>query len=552
MDTLEAEVLISGAGPAGLSLAMELGSRGVSCLLIEPQLSVNDHPRASLLGPRSMEYFRRHGLADAILQAGLPTHLPYEIRFAVELAGPVLYHTQTVPSQESINEMHRGTRPATPEASNSPCSRVQIGQDALEPVLRDYLSTLASVRVMYGWEVRECMQDEEGVTAVIGSVGADQSARVRARYLAACDGARSPIRRSLGIQYLGRGAIGRNRSFLFRSSSLAQLDGMRRANLHFVYQPHVYGVLTDIDGKGVYAYSHFAPGSANDDQDPRAVVLQAVGKEFEFEVLSVMEWWHHQSVAQRFRDGRIFLLGDAAHLFCPSGGIGMNTAISDGFDLGWKLHAVLRGWGGPALLQSYERERWPIAMRNTISSANNRDMIDAAFHGMSPQVTEPGPQGEEARAHIHDRIAWVLRNLGGQGPHLGVRYHASPVIVRDGTREPPDDKHHVIQTTWPGTRAPHIFLEPGKSTLDIFDGSGFVLVHTGDDDCDAHPFIELGRRRGIPCRQVNLTGDAARLYERRWVLVRPDGHVCWRGMELPSDPEEVWDIVTGHRMGTSG
>ncbi len=559
MKTTDADVFISGAGPGGLSMAMELGARGIRCIVAEPLVEVNPHPRASLLGPRSMEVFRRHGVDQAILDAGLGVHLPYEVRFASTLTGRVFHHWATASHLEH-SDMSEGRKPAAHGAMVSPYGRVQIGQHRIEPVLRARLARYPSVDVRYGWKTVQFAQDDNGVVATItpaadGSESDGSPVVVRARYAVACDGARSMIRSGLGVGYSGRGGIGRNRSFLVRSPALAAAPGFARANLHFVYTPGIYGVLTDIDGQGLYAYSHFAPGSmpgsSGADESPDDVMRAVIGRDVPFEVLSIMEWWHHQSVANRFRVGRTFFLGDAAHLFCPSGGIGMNTAIADALDLGWKLDAVLKGWGGAGLLDSYERERWPVAVRNTLNAATNRDRLDAALAALPSAVYDDGESGDEARRFAAQRFDLLVRQFGSTGAHLGMRYTDSPVVIADGTTEPPDDPRFAIPTTWPGSRAPHAWLAAGRSTLDLFDGNGFVLISTGED-ASSHvaDFLKAGEALGIPVRAETLSGKAAALYERRWVLVRPDGHVAWRADVLPADLQAVWLTVTGRACPT--
>ncbi|MCY1238364.1 3-(3-hydroxy-phenyl)propionate/3-hydroxycinnamic acid hydroxylase [compost metagenome] len=263
----------------------------------------------------------------------------------------------------------------------------------------------------------------------------------------------------------------------------------------------------------------------------------------EIEVIRAQPWSGHRVVAQRYREGRVFLLGDAAHLRWPKGGFGANTGVGDAVDLGWKLSAVLNGWGGSGLLDSYEAERRPIAVRNVNEAANNR-VLDGriAADGLLDDASE---QGEAARREAENRIhALRLREFSTQGVQLGYRYRQSPLCVSDGSLEPPDD-HMVYQpSTWPGSRAPHAWLEDGRSTLDLF-GRSFVLLRF-DGSAQATPFQAAAEQRGVPFCEVPLASSSiASLYERRYVLVRPDGHVAWRGDELPVDALVVIDRVRG-------
>jgi len=242
----------------------------------------------------------------------------------------------------------------------------------------------------------------------------------------------------------------------------------------------------------------------------------------------------------------VFLAGDAAHLFCPTGGIGMNTGIADAFDLGWKLAGVLQGWGGPELLESYEWERRPIAVRNTIGAAANADRIDAMMTVTPAEIDEDSEDGKALRKLFGKRLRVLAKQFNTAGLHLGYRYADSSIIVPDGTPEPPDDPRIVTQSTWPGCRAPHVWLEPGKSTLDLFDGLGYVLVRApGAPAGDA--FAQAAQQRGIPFKTADINERAAPLYEKALVLVRPDGTVCWRGDAVPADVDGIWEVVSGHR-----
>jgi len=547
---IETDVLISGGGPAGLTLAMELGARGVACILVERRTDADPHPRASLLGARSMEIFRRHGAAEALISAGLPSQYQYEIKFVTSLNGYLL-HRYSSPSPDEYREMHAGLRPPSHDANWSPYFKVQIGQHKIEPVLRQNIASKPSVEACWGWELESFWVDHDAnnndvVNAVIRHIETGKRREIRARYMAACDGGRGLVRRTLGIPYIGRGAIGKNKSFLFYAPSLMENTTTGRANLHFVYNPDVYGVITDLDGKGHYNYSYFNPGPERGDADPRAVIHTAIGKDVEFKVLRTMEWAHHQSVARNMRRGPIFLLGDAAHLFCPSAGIGMNTAIADGADLGWKLAAVIRGWGGERLLDSYESERWPIAVRNTIAAADNRDRIDTVLEALDPTILHKSLEGDIARQALRAKLVWLTTQFNTMGLHLGGRCAWTSVICYDGTAEPPDDPRIVTASTWPGSRAPHAWISKGSSTLDHY-GDGYVLICSTSDSEAGMSFRQAFEVIGAPYKTITLVSDAAkRAYEYRYVLVRPDGHVCWRANDPPADAREIVSKVTGN------
>lgn len=540
-------VLIAGAGPAGLSLAADLGRRGISCLVIEKRTRFTQHPRATLLGARSMEYFRQFGIADTVLKAGLPTHYRYDVVFATRAAGKLLYHYAS-PSPDEYAEMAEGTRPPTVDSLSTPYFKVQIGQHALEPILKAHAESLDGVEVRYGTELLDFGQVDGGVEVLIRDVATGDERQVRASYLAACDGGRSIVRAKLEIPYTGRGAMRRNVSFLFRAPDFLDHATVGRGNLTFLFSPGNFGVFTQIDDAGTWNYQHYCLDDDSDDiADPEAEIRAALSSDCPIEVLRTMKWSHHQSVADRFRSGRIFLLGDSAHLFCPTGGIGMNTAIGDAFDLGWKIAAVEAGWGGPALLDSYEEERRPIAFRNTLAAAANADRIDSVMATIPANIDDDTPEGERARELLKPRFRWLSKQFNSNGTHLGYRYADSSIVVADGTPEPPDDPRIVVQSTWPGARAPHLWVDKGLSTLDLIDPRGFTLMLTGEGTTtDAAPVCDAAAERGIPLHVVRVEGEAAAaLYGLPLVLVRPDGHVAWRGAALPEDIGALLDIISG-------
>ena len=548
---IETPVLIAGGGPVGLCLAAELGWRGTPCVLLEERTAPTRHPKATLLGPRSMELFRRWGITDRVYAAALPPDAHYAITFSTTLAGHELHRVRSPSIRETLD------RPPEVVARNrellwSPYYKTQIGQQALEPVLWDFAAGLHGVRLLHGWRLLDFAETPGGVEARIEQAGTGRADTVRAAYLAGCDGGGSGVRRALGVRMNGRGRMRANVSFLFRSPEFLHAHARGLGNLYFVMSPGRFGVFTAIDGREVWSFQHYflTPGADTGVVDPAAILHEAVGRPFAFELLGTQHWNHHQSVARRWRSpgGRAFLAGDAAHLFAPTGGVGMNTGIGDAVDLGWKLQACLAGWGGDALLDSYEAERKPVAWRNSVISANNSDKIDAVMDETPPDVADDTPAGDAARAAMRGRLRWMSRQFSSAGTHLGYRYADSPVIIPDNTPEPPDDPSVVVPGTWPGMRAPHVFLGDdahagGPSTLDWF-GRDWMMCHAGPET-EAAPLRDALRARGAPARTQSVPARAAATFERALVLVRPDGHVAWRGDRPPGDPAQVAATVCG-------
>lgn len=546
---IEIPVLVVGGGPVGLTAAIDLAWRGVPVLLVEQRRQTTQHPKATLLGPRSMEMFRRWNLDEAIFARTLSLDQPYYITFSTRLARHEL-HRFASPSITQIQARDPDVAARWPDLAWSPYSKTQIGQQALEPVLVDKALSLAPTLDFWrGWRVESVDQDDDGVTATIAAAASGERRTVRARYMIAADGGTSRVRKDLAIAMNGRGAMRANVSFFFRSADFLPTHGRGVANLYFIFANDSFGVFTAIDGDRLWNYQHYFldPSKETRDLDARAVLWRAMGKRFDFDLLDTTHWHHHQSVAARYRDGRVFLAGDAAHLFAPTGGVGMNTGIGDACDLGWKLAAVLDGWGGEWLLDSYEAERKPVAIRNSLISASNSDKIDMVMAETPAEIDADGPHGDALRRELAGKIKWLARQFNSTGTHLGHRYADSPICQPDGTPEPPDDTASVVQSTWPGCRAPHAWIDhgprQGRSTLDLF-GAGFCLI-ARHADAPAN-LTRAALAAGMPL-SVERVDDAALegLYPTAFTLVRPDGHVAWRGDAAPDDPAGLIDRVRG-------
>ncbi len=260
-----------------------------------------------------------------------------------------------------------------------------------------------------------------------------------------------------------------------------------------------------------------------------------------------MRWVRRELVADRYGVGRVFIAGDSAHLMSPTGALGMNTGIQDAVDLGWKLDAVLRGWGGAGLLDSYGSERRPVALRNVAASTENLGrMLSTRDRKPPPEVFADTPQADAIRA---DYGAWFTQTMRHEwfmnGFHLGYRYDNSPIVWPDGTPAPPLETSTYTQTARPGARAPHVVLPDGSSTLDLF-GRGFTLLRLGPDAPGGEGVLRAAAAAGVPIRVVPLDLPEVRAaYQRALVLVRPDGHVAWRADTEPRQPQAVIDAMRG-------
>ena len=560
---LSTEVIIVGAGPVGATLACELGTRGIRTIVIEERTTASDHPKATLLGARSMEYFRRWGLVPSIYANALPNDAPYVISISTRLAGEELYRV----TSPSINDTWKRNLAATEkfrELQWSPYGKTQIGQSQLEPIIWNFAQTLPSVDIKLGHLLQSFQQSHDHVHVTATDVQTGQTVEVQAPFLVACDGGGSFVRRQSGIRYMGRGAMRANVSFYFESEDFLKVHGKGLGNLYFCFATDSFGVFTAINGRDLWKYQYYFldDKKSTENLDYQEILFRAVGKPFQYKLKATQHWHHHQSVAKNWRvglnpldskNGRIFLAGDAAHLFAPTGGVGMNTGIGDAVDLGWKLAEFLRGRGAEGLLASYEIERKPIAIRNSVISANNSDKIDMVMAETPAIIDQEGEDAKLCRQQLTEKIKWMSRQFSSAGTHLGYRYVDSPVIAYDGTYEPPDDPSQVIPTTWPGSRAPHAWLTNHRngldvSTLDWFK-QGWTLIcatqdHSSSTEC--HQLKKAFADQKIELVIITLDNDTVRaLYERKFVLVRPDGHVAWRGHVMHQSPDLLVKKITG-------
>jgi 2-polyprenyl-6-methoxyphenol hydroxylase-like FAD-dependent oxidoreductase len=415
---------------------------------------------------------------------------------------------------------------------------MRISQVVLEPVLKDILERRAKhVGIRFGWALESFEQDAEGVTSVIRSPETGETQTVRSRYLVGCDGAGSVTRSQLGIglddMMAGSDpAAGRMYMIHFRSRDRAFFE--RFGTVWHVQAPHDGTVIAQNDLDTWTLHVPLPPDAAVDAIDPAAFLRERLGANVACEILVANAWKPRLVVAERYGDGRVWLAGDSAHQVVPTGGYGMNTGVGDAVDIGWKLEALLSGWGGPQLLPAYEIERRHVGLRNRAASARHVSIRGQIAGAWSPAIHEDSPRGEQARARLGEKIR-TLGNLENEalGIEIGYRYDESPIVCHESTEPPPYEMERFEPTSWPGVRAPSLFLADGSALLDRL-GRGFTLLRFAE--VDVEPIARAATARGVPLEVVDLReAHARRIYERDLVLVRPDHHVAWRGDEPPLD-----------------
>ena len=358
-------IVIAGGGSVGLCLAAELGWRGVPCLVVEERDMLNDHPRANAVANRTMEYFRRWGIDEAVTNAGIPPSSPAEYLWVSTLDGSEIHRLSLPPYDELVATQKTGDY-ASEEHSWSPYLKTITGQNEVEAAVLDYVSRLQEVDYRFSWRLLEFEDDGNGLTCMVEQVATGRREQVDASFLVGCDGGRSLVRRQLGVTLEGRADLASFVSIYFRAPGMIDAHGLGHGNIFFpLHRDHRGFILTWDDDKTYTYHLVLDEGQNWASVDPVEAVRAVVGAAIDVEVHSVQPWTAHALVASEYRKGRVFLAGDAAHLFSPTGGFGMNTGISDAVDLAWKLKADLEGWAGPRMLNSYGDERRPIGVRNT-------------------------------------------------------------------------------------------------------------------------------------------------------------------------------------------
>jgi len=528
-------VLVVGGGPVGLALAGDLGWRGISCLLIEQSDGSIYQPRMDLVGIRTMEFCRRWGLVPAVEASPYPRDYAQDNVYLTSLTG-----------HELGRERFPGIGQAPPPPQ-SPQRRERCPQNMFDPILRAFAASQPGVSLRYRTRLLSFTQSAERVVALVESAATGAREEIAAQYIVGCDGARSTVRETLGIAMAGNPVLTYTTNVIFRCPHLLSLHDKGKAYRHILIGPDgTWSTIVAINGRDEWRFSIIggAEARAYTTAEIETAIRRAVGCDFEFEILSVLPWVRRELVAERYGNGRGFIAGDAAHVMSPTGGFGMNTGIGDAVDLSWKLAAVLEGWGGDALLASYGIERQPVGARNVAEASGNlRRMLGVGAH---PDLLDETRQGAATRAKVGREFAETMRREWFTlGIHLGYRYEGSPICWPDRTPPPPDEAKTYVPTARPGHRAPHAWLADGRSTLDLF-GRGFALLGFGTGAAQAAPLLAAARRRNLPMSfHAIAEPQIAALYERKFVLVRPDGHVAWRDDEMPADALAVIDVVRG-------
>ena len=542
---METDVLIVGAGPVGLTLALDLAGRGQQVTVLElRQRGEPPSVKCNHVAARSMELFRRLGVARKLRDAGLPGDYPNDIAYRTTMVGRELTRIP-IPCRRDRYTATGG--PDTWWPTPEPPAR--INQIYLEPILFEHAWDTPGVAILNRVQFDSFSQDEDGVTASAHHLDSGEELQVTARYLVGCDGGRSEVRRGIGARLDGDAVVQRVQSSYIRAPRLLSLLPTTPAWGNVSLNPRRSGTVYAIDGRETWLiHNYLREDEADFDAVERDWAIRAilgVDDDFEYEIISKEDWFGRRLVADHFRDRRAFICGDSAHLWVPYAGYGMNAGLADAANLGWLLAAHLNGWGDAAILDAYERERLPITEQVSHFAMNHAHAMAKQRRAIPPEVEVDTPQGDAIRASI-GQAAYDLnvQQYCAAGLNFGYYYDDSPLIAYDGEPHPPYSMGDFTPSTVPGCRTPHLWLADGRSLYDAL-GPEYTLLRF-DPTVTVEPLLDAAISRGVPLEILDVVpSEPATVYTTALVLSRPDQHVAWRGNAVPGDPLALIDRIRG-------
>ena len=542
-------VIIIGAGPIGMNLALDLALRQVQCLIIEKNFTTSKHPQGNTHNLRTMEHYRKLGLADKIREVGLPLDHSGDAVFVTRINSHELCRIKIPTLRDRIKN-------GSNDLKIGPETFQRASQMLVEKVLKDEIDKSKFIDVRFVWSMETFSQSNENVSLEIRNLKNNKVERLTSNYLVGCDGAQGKIRKTLGIKYTGKSGdevdfmMGRMLSIYFESPDLYKIMKTDPPWQFHTMNSDGRASIVALDGKGKFlTWAKLGRDEDPNKVDPLSYIYQAFGQEVPVKLISALPWQAGLSlVAEKYQEGRILLAGDAVHLFTPTGGFGMNTGIGDVDNLGWKLAAICKGWGTVSLIETYETERRPVAIRNL---AQSYALAEAKSSLQVPNgIEKSGSEGEKIRRELSNSILEKLKEeyfcLGIQ---LGARYDDSPIIINEDNLLPDSGPYDYTPTSHPGGRAPHAWLEDGSALFDHFS-NGFTLLKLGTVKINTDSFVNRAANLRIPLvLYENTSKDLLHLYKYNLVLIRPDQYVAWRGNNIPEDLDSVLNRVSGRKLG---
>lgn len=542
---IEPDVLIVGAGPVGLTLAIDLAWRGIDVTVVETRArAAAPEPKCNHVAARTMEIFRRLGLAEKVRNAGLPADYPHDISYRTTFTGPELTRIR-IPCRRDRFTMTDGPdcNWPTPEPPH------RINQIFLEPILFEHAAAQPRIRIINRTSVEEVVVGDMSTTAMLRDLGSGAVSRTASRFLIGCDGARSIVRKAIGAKLSGDEVVQRVQSTYIRAPDLLSLQREGPAWGTGSINPRRSGMVYAIDGFERWLVHNYMKPDEGDfeqvDRDACIRTILGVGSDFRYDVISKEDWVGRRLIADKFRTRSTFIAGDAAHIWVPYAGYGMNAGIADAMNLSWLLAAHLNGWAPQSILDAYEAERWPITSQVSRFAMSHAEAEIRRRGAVPAEIEDAGSQGDLVRREV-GRLAYEInvQQYACAGLNFGTYYDRSPIIAYDGAEHPAYTMDSYTSSTVPGCRTPHLWRDDGTSLYDAM-GPEFTLLRF-DPSVTAAPLQAAAERRGVPLRVLDVNANATRgLYGHRLVLSRPDQHVAWRGDALPADPLALIDRVRG-------
>lgn len=548
-EPLDADVLIVGAGPVGLVAALDLNSRGISTIVVEEREYLEPpNVKCNHVASRTMEAFRRLGFAAEVRSAGLPADYPQDVAFRTSLTGPEL---SRIPIPASGKRYTSTTGPDTSWQTPEPPHR--INQAFLEPILAQEAAAAPHVTLLNRTSFVSVSQDADTASIVITELDGTNERTLRGRYVIGADGGRSQVRKQIGSKLSGDPVLQNVQSTCIRSAELYSLmtADEPRAWGYYTSNPRRSGHVYAIDGHETFlVHTYLSPEEAEADSLDRDAAIRAilgVDDDFDYEILSKEDWVARRLLADRFRKDRVFIAGDATHLWVPFAGFGMNAGIADVLNLTWMLGAHLNGWAEESILEAYEAERRPITEQVSHFAMNHQQKL--AKPSLPAELEDDTPEGEAARrAYGEAMYALNVPQFAAQGLNYGYAYNESPIIAYDGVDAPGYSMGEYTPSTVPGCRAPHFLLDDCSSVYDQFTSGYTAIVEPGTDTT---ALVDAAQERGIPFRVIEVA-DLPKTYTAPITIVRQDQHVAWRGLSVDAaKAAELWELLRGARVAVS-
>ena len=541
---IETSVLIVGGGPVGLTLAIDLAWRGIDVVVLETRAAAEPpSTKCNLVSARSMEVYRRLGLARKIREGGLPEDYPVDVVSCTTLTGIELSRLK-FPSRSArlVGATALDSSWPTPEPTH------RVSQVYFEPTLFEHAASQSRIRILNRTSFQDFTQNAEGVIAQAIDLDSEESISISCKYLVGCDGSKSTVRKLIGAHFVGTPEIQAVQSSCIRAPGLASLLKDRLGWMYFAFNQRRCGTVIAIDGKDTWNVHNFLyNGESHEaiDRDWAIREIIGVGSDFEYEVISREDWMGRRMVADKFREGRVMICGDAGHIWIPAAGYGMNAGIADAADLAWMLAGILEGWADPNILSAYEAERQPITEQTSRIITDVALQLMLQRRNVPAEIEDEGARGEATRAKLGRELHELeLRQQCAAGLNFGYFYDKSPIIAYDEEPHPDYTMHEFTSSTVPGCRAPHFWLPNHSSLYDVL-GRYYTLMRT-DPRVDVTNLVEVARQRCIPLSVLDIdTLEARALYSFKLTLIRPDQHIAWRGNELPPNSGHLGDLMAG-------